>query len=135
MEVGGDEGLDNRRILPIGFVENPELEMLAGSIPGKDRTDLVAGEKLHFSRRVPRGDTHPVVIRVGCDHKIGTGGVRLSDRHRKSLGIFRVGGFDRWEPSIRDFLRGDSLAKEAEPFEHGFDNDATDAVKRGVNDF
>ena len=134
LKIGGDECLDDHATRAVGVIEDSEFKKPCRPIPSEDRADLVAGDEMHFPFRIPRGNTHAVVIRVGGDDEVRAGAVSLRDGHRERLGIFRIWRLHRREASIGNFLLGHAVALKSQPLQHGFDDDRANAVQRGVDD-
>ena len=115
LKIGGDECLDDHAARAVRVIEDSEFKKPRGPIPSEDRADLVARNEVHFAFRIPRGNSHAVVIRVGGDDKVRAGEVGLGDRHAERLGIFRIRRLHRREASIGNFLLGHAVALESEP--------------------
>ena len=133
LQIGCDECLNDHSTGRIVFIQHSLIEQRLGSIPGKQRTDLIPSQQFQFAVLCPNGRAHAIAVWIGGDHKIG---IFLSceiHRHSQRLGIFGVRRLDRWKSSIETILLGHDLEIEPEPLQHGFYDYGASPMERSVD--
>ena len=104
LQIGRDKSLDDHAAIRVRLIQNAAIEKCFRSIPGHERSDLITGEQFHFTRTIAHRDTHSVVVRIGCDDKIGIGFLCQLNAETKCLGIFRIRRLHRRKISIEAIL-------------------------------
>ena len=135
LKIGGDVGLHQHRVSLIAGVDDPLLAEFLHSIPRHERANLIAGDQLEFARLIAHHNAHAVAIRVGADNDVRAFLFRQINPHLQGGGIFRIGGFHRWESTVRNILLGNRDGIEPEFTQNARHQHATAAMDGGVNNF
>ena len=134
LQIGSDKCFDDHGARGVFLVEDALIKQRLGTIVGKERADLIAGQQLHFAAFRAYRCAHPVAIRIGRYNEIGIFIFREIDRHRQCLGVFRVGRSHCGEPSIKTVLLCYNVEPEPQPFKHRLNDYPSGSVKRRVDD-
>ena len=101
---GGNQGFDGNRILRHGAL----LDSALADIIQQQNAHLVAGNQLIGAVRAADGNAHPVGIRVGGQHQVGTGLLGQLQTQAQSLKNLRVGIGAGGEIAVGILLLGDN---------------------------